>query len=143
ATHPRCQGRLEESAIFQGRVRARQGDRVVRWVWPRDSGRETQREAITRGRQYPCAGTRTYSGGLALGLPWRVVAGHQRCGEIHAGKVSARQIRFAQDGDAHVRAGERRAVYVCHGEICVAEERTAEVGVREIAAAGFESSGLR
>ena len=72
-----------------------------------------------------------------------VAARHQRRRKIHTRKIHAFEIRLPQNGDAHVRAGELRALDVRAAEVGVAQVGALEVGVAQVAAEKFHAAGLR
>src|SRR5690348_930873 len=111
-------------------------------------------EATTRRSRLPStrAGScsKNYGPGVTRGplrafllrVPGGVAGWHERRREVHAGKVCSGQIRFAENGYSHIRAGEFRAVHVGQPQVNVSQVCAMENGVGEVAAEKFNSTGL-
>src|SRR5207245_1421635 len=73
----------------------------------------------------------------------RVSLWKQRRRKVHPGEIYPFQIRFAQDGHAHIRAGKLRAPYVSGAKIRITQIRATEVRVAQITAEKLHAAGLR
>lgn len=80
---------------------------------------------------------------LLLGLRRSVTFGHERSRKVHAGKICSGQIRFSEDGHAHVSPSKFRAIHIRESQIYVSQFRAMKNRVRKIAPKKFHSAGLR
>src|SRR5271163_3211634 len=82
-----------------------------------------------------CPASRNLFGRLRKGVAlWQ-----QRGAEVHAGEIRPGKIRFAQDRDTHVRAGETCAMHIGLAQIDIPQLRALEIYVGKIAAEKFDA----